>query len=380
MSACPPTTLFALDFWAGKSIQSPDFAAAAVLFNPGRKFTFAAVFMEFAPEVKNLLAAPKNVSVLSHRNPDGDAIGSALAVRHWLEQAGHRVSVLFPSDFPESLGFLKGADECLIWDAAPEACQKALRDSELFFLVDFNGLDRIDRMGDFLKNLPGPRILIDHHLFPEDVADFVLSDPGASSTCELVYEFITAMGDGQLINTTVADCIYTGIVTDTGSFRHATRPRTFRIVAELLERGVDDNELQNLIFLTQKEKYLRLLGHVLNNRFEFLPEFRTAIITLTKHDYEHFGISRGDTEGLVNYPMMMRDAVVVAFIHEQPSIVKLSIRSKGDFDVQRICRDLFNGGGHLNASGGSFHGSLRAAVQRFKDALPQYRDELFAVN
>lgn len=335
--------------------------------------------MEFIPELKSLLAAPKNVAVLSHRNPDGDAIGSALAIRHWLEQTGHTVKVLFPSDYPENLGFLRGAEDCLIWDAEPDACQLALKNSDIFIFVDFNALDRIDKMGDFTKNLPGTRVLIDHHLFPDAIADFVYSHPEASSTCELIYEFICALGDSQLINTNVAECIYTGIVTDTGSFRHATNPRVFRIVAELLERGVDDNRLQNLIFLTQKEKYLRLLGHVLNNRFEFIPEFRTAILTLTKQDYEHFQISRGDTEGLVNYPMMMKEVAVVAFIHEQPSIVKLSVRSKGDFDVQRICKALFNGGGHKNASGGSYHGTLRGAVARFKEALPQYREELLSV-
>jgi bifunctional oligoribonuclease and PAP phosphatase NrnA len=335
--------------------------------------------MENYAVLKNLLAAPKNVAVLSHRNPDGDAIGSALAVRHWLEQDGHSVKVLFPSDFPENLSFLKGSEDVLIWDIEPPSCQIALKNCDIFFFVDFNALDRIDKMGEFTKTLPGHRVLIDHHLFPDPIADTVYSRPEASSTCELIYEFITMMGDAQKINTTVAECIYTGIVTDTGSFRHATNPRVFRIVAELLERGVDDNRLQNFIFLTQKEKYLRLLGHVLANRFEYLPESRTAILTLTKHDYDYYQIGRGDTEGLVNYPMMMREVALVAFIHEQPSIVKLSLRSKGDFDVQRICKALFNGGGHKNASGGSYHGTLRGAVLKFKEALPQYRDELLDV-
>lgn len=332
--------------------------------------------MEFADEIRLLLAAPKNVAVLSHRNPDGDAIGSALAIRHWLEQTGHRVKVFFPSEYPETLAFLKGAADILIWDIQTEDCQTALKNSDVFFLVDFNAWDRIDKMGEFAKNLPGRRIMIDHHLFPDPIVDFMVSRPEASSTCEMIYDFIVALGDGQKINPTVAECIYTGIVTDTGSFRHATNPHVFRIVAELLERGVDDNDLQTRIFLTQKEKYLRLLGHVLHNRFEFLPEFGTAIITLTKQDYEFYQISRGDTEGLVNYPMMMKEVKLVAFIHEQPSIVKLSLRSKGDFDVQRICKQHFNGGGHKNASGGSFHGSLKAAVHKFCEALPPYQAEL----
>ncbi len=332
--------------------------------------------MEHISEIKKLLVEPRNVAILSHRNPDGDAIGSALAVRHWLEQRGHFCTVLFPSEYPENVAFLKGSEDIFFWDLHQEACQNALKRADVIFFVDFNALDRIDKMGDFQKNLSAKRVMIDHHLYPEPCADFIVSRPEASSTCEMVYEFITAMGDSNLINTTVSECIYTGIATDTGSFRHATNPRVFRIVAELLERGVDDNLLQTHLFLTQKEKYLRLLGHVLNNRMTFEPELRTALITLTKHDYEHFQISRGDTEGLVNYPMMMKNCKVVAFIHEQPTIVKLSLRSKGDFDVQRICKTHFNGGGHRNASGGSWHGTLRSAVQKFWEVMPEYQTEL----
>ncbi|MBL7775839.1 MAG: DHH family phosphoesterase, partial [Saprospiraceae bacterium] len=232
------------------------------------------------------------------------------------------------------------------------------------------------KLGDYVKNLSGTRILIDHHLYPEPMADYEFSEPEASSTCEMVYRFITAMGDGQKINPKVGECIYTGIVTDTGSFKHATNSTVFRIAAELIDRGVDDTGVQDRIFNSQKAKNLRLLGHCLANRMEFLPEFRTAFIWLTRKDYEDFDIQRGDTEGIVNYLLTIREVRLAAFIHNQPTVVKLSLRSKGDFDVQEICRTHFNGGGHKNAAGAYTHESLKATIQKFKDLLPQYQAAL----
>ncbi|TNE50242.1 MAG: bifunctional oligoribonuclease/PAP phosphatase NrnA [Bacteroidetes bacterium] len=332
--------------------------------------------MEFSSELRQLLHIPQNIAVFSHRNPDGDAIGSALAMQHYLEQYGHTVHVLFPSEYPEEFGFLPGAEDILIWDIHTEECKQVLAKKNVFIFLDFNAYSRIDKLGDYVKNMPGKRILIDHHLYPEPISDFEFSDPAASSTCELVYGFITGLGDGQKINPTVGKCIYTGIVTDTGSFRHATNSNVFRITADLVERGVDDTGIQDKIFNSQKEKHLRLLGHCLANRMEYLPEYRTAFIWLTRKDYEEFDIQRGDTEGIVNYLLTMRDVKLAAFIHNQPTIVKLSLRSKGDFDVQEICHSHFNGGGHKNAAGAYSHDSLKATIQKFKDLLPQYKEAL----
>jgi bifunctional oligoribonuclease and PAP phosphatase NrnA len=213
-------------------------------------------------------------------------------------------------------------------------------------------------------------------LYPDPIADFMFSDSSASSTCEMVYQFINAMGDNLKINPKVGDAIYTGIITDTGSFRHATNASIFRIVADLIEHGVNDTAIQDFIFNSQKEKNLRLLGHCLANRMEYYPEYRTAMIWLSKKDYEDFEIGRGDTEGIVNYMLSIRDVKLAAFIHNQPTIVKLSLRSKGDLDVQEICKKHFNGGGHKNASGAFTHDSLKTTIQKFKDLLPQYKAEL----
>lgn len=335
--------------------------------------------MEFPPALRQLIHIPQNVAILSHRNPDGDAIGSSLAMRHYLEQHGHTVHVVFPSEFPEEFEALPGADDILIWDIHTEECKQVLNRKNLFFLLDFNAYGRIDRLGDFVKDLPGKQVvMIDHHLYPDEIADFVYSEPEASSTCEMVYRFIQGIGDGRCINPTVGKCIFTGLVTDTGSFRHATNGTVYRIAADLVERGVDDTAVQDMIFNSQKEKHLRLLGHCLTHRMEYLPEYRTALIWLSKKDYEMFGIQRGDTEGIVNHLLTMRDVRLAAFIHNQPTVVKLSLRSKGDIDVQQICEKHFRGGGHKNASGAYSHDSLRATIEKFKSILPEYKTILNA--
>ncbi|MGI9161119.1 MAG: DHH family phosphoesterase, partial [Saprospiraceae bacterium] len=217
--------------------------------------------MHIPPDLKELLNTPQNVAIFSHRNPDGDAIGSSLAMRHFLEQLGHTAHVLFPSEYPEEFEFLPGAEDIMIWDIQTEESKQVLQRKNMFIFLDFNSLSRIDKMGEFVRELPGRRVLIDHHLYPENMADYIFSETSASSTCELVYRFILAAGMGQKINPKVGECIYTGLVTDTGSFKHATNAEVFRIAADLIDRGVDDTYVQNKIFNSLKEKNLRLLGH-----------------------------------------------------------------------------------------------------------------------
>ena len=234
-------------------------------------------------------------------------------------------------------------------------------------------------MGEVIATLDCPKILVDHHLYPENFADYVLSDTTASSTCELVYDLLEMLDDKKMIDPIIGECMFTGILTDTGSFKYSTSPKLFRIVAELLEKGVDDYSLQDLIFNNATEKQLRLLGHCLHNRMEILDEFKTGIITLTKNDYENFNIQRGDTEGVVNFLLTMKNVKIAAFITEQPTIVKISLRSKGDFSVQEIARKHFKGGGHKNASGGASYAGLTATVNKFKKVLPEYLEKIEAL-
>ncbi len=266
----------------------------------------------------------------------------------------------------------------VIFDDDPEAAQEIIDRATLFFILDFNSFDRIDKMADGMKDDERPRIMIDHHLFPEPIANPVFSRPEASSTCELVYEFIAGLGHASRLTKTISDCLYTGILTDTGGFKYSTSPALFHTAAELLQAGTDAYKVADHVWNNQTEKQLRLLGHCLANRMELLPEFRTGIIYLNKQDYEVFNIQRGDTEGIVNYVLRMPEYMIAAFIHEQPKIVKLSLRSKGNMDVQQVAKSHFRGGGHRNAAGGASFAPLGSTINRFKKQLPKYAEEIEA--
>lgn len=332
--------------------------------------------MENIASLKSDLSIPKDILITSHRNPDGDAIGSSLGLYHYLVRQGHSVKVAFPSEFPVVFSWLADSDKILIHDLEGEDLDAFIKKADIIFCLDYNALERIDKMGESIAATSCTKVMIDHHLFPENFADYILSDTSASSTCELIFDFIKLLGEEQLIDYTIGECLYTGIVTDTGSFKYSTSPKLMRTVAKLLERGVDDTKIQNLITNSLPEKNLRILGHCLHNRMEILDEYKTGIITLSKRDYEYFDIQRGDTEGIVNYLLMIKNVHMAAFITEQPTIVKMSLRSKGDISVQEIAQKHFRGGGHRNAAGGASYASLSATVRRFKELLPEYKELL----
>jgi len=335
--------------------------------------------MENLSTLRQLLAIPKNIVITSHRNPDGDAIGSTLAMYFYLNQLGHTVRMVLPSEYPEFLDWMPAIDDIIVYDLKQDRSKELTKNADLVFCLDFNSLDRIDKLGEILHHdAKGKIVMIDHHLDPEPFADFVLSEPTASSTCELVYDFLLMLDEKDKITAPLAESIMTGILTDTGSFRYGTSPKLYRTVAELIELGVDDYKLQDRITNSLKEKHLRLLGHCLNNRMEILEEYNTGIIVLTKQDYAHFAISRGDTEGIVNYILKIKKMKMAVFIMEQPTIVKISLRSKGDFSVQEIAQRYFRGGGHKNASGGASYKGLRSTVRQLKEILPLYEEQLNA--
>ncbi len=328
-------------------------------------------------KVKALLAHPKKIVITSHRNPDGDAMGSSLGLQLFLDQLGHDTTVVLPSNYPEFVAWMQGSEKILIHDDTPVVADEKLKTADIIFVLDYNGLDRVDKMGEVIGSLTDTtKIMIDHHLYPDDFCDYTFSDTSASSTCEMVYDFITGLEEGEKITVPLGECLYSGILTDTGSFKYSTSSKLFRVVAGLKDMGVDDTKLQNLLFNSLPEKNLRLLGYCLNNCMEILPEYKTGIISLTKEDYEHFDIQRGDTEGIVNYLLMMKQIKLAAFITEQPTIVKISLRSKGDFSVQEIAKKHFRGGGHKNASGGASFKGLRSTINKFKKVLPDYKEAL----
>ena len=319
------------------------------------------------------LKDPKDVVILSHRNPDGDALGSSLAMKEFLAAKGHFVKCFFPSEYPENFEWMPGIKDCMIYDLSPEETIRSIEKAQLIFCLDFNALDRIDKMGEAVdKNKNAFKVLVDHHLDPEPFSDYYYCDNQASSTCELIYRMLDDMGEIHSIKGSIADSLYTGIITDTGSFHHATSAELFRIVANLKDKGLDDSFLQNLIFNNQSEKQMRLLGHCLANRMNINEEFGIGLIYLTKEDYAEFNIQRGDTEGIINHLLKVKSVKLAAFITQQPRIIKLSLRSKGEISVQALAREHFNGGGHFNASGGYTHSSLAHVIKKFWEVAPLY--------
>lgn len=330
-------------------------------------------------EVKELLASPKKIAITSHRNPDGDAIGSSLALYHYLKLNGHDATVLFPSEYPDFVSWLSGAEDILIYDLQGIKVDKVLLEADIIFSLDYNALHRIDAMGDFInRNCTDTfKILIDHHLDPEEFANYTLSEIKASSTCELIYDFIDSLGDLAQVNEDIGTALLVGILTDTGSFKYNTTVKCYQIAGWLKEKGINDYWIQDRLFNSMTEKQLRLLSYCLSHdSMEIMDEFNTGIIVLSKQDYEHFDIQRGDTEGIVNYILKIRNMRFAALITEQPKIVKLSLRSKGDFSVQEIASRYFRGGGHKNASGGISNLSLQGTIDKFKAILPLYKSLL----
>jgi len=322
--------------------------------------------------LKEILSFPKEVVIIAHRNPDGDAIGSSWGLAGYLSKLHHSVKVIFPSEYPSSFGFIHGVQHSIIFDLDQKAARQAVEKAEIIFCLDFNGLDRVDKLGENIQFSKAKKVLIDHHLDPEPFTDIEFSETDASSTCELVFKVIDELGDRNKITPEIGECLFTGLITDTGSFRYGTRPYTYEVAGALKLLGVDDYKLSDKIYNSHKEKHLRLLGHCLANRMEIMKDYGVGIMWLTKKDYLDFDIQRGDTEGIVNYMLMMETVKVAAFVTEQPSIIKISLRSKGDISVQEIAQKYFNGGGHKNASGGGVYASLKDILDKIKKVMPQY--------
>ncbi|MEZ4907714.1 MAG: DHH family phosphoesterase [Saprospiraceae bacterium] len=248
--------------------------------------------MEDIDSLRKFLDYPKDIVIFSHRNPDGDAIGSSMGLKLYLENYGHRVDIVFPSEFPSILTFLPKTDDIVIFDFEKERVQNIIDKCEMMFFLDFSSLDRVDNIGTLIIEKNVPKVHIDHHLDPEPIADYVLSDSEASSTSELVYRFFELFDNAKYINSKVAECLMTGIISDTGSFRYSVTPETFRVSSELMKTGLDLTSLQNHIYNSYSEKQLRLVGYVIHNKLEIIPEYKTAIMSLSKQDYKDFNIQR----------------------------------------------------------------------------------------
>ncbi|TXE05784.1 bifunctional oligoribonuclease/PAP phosphatase NrnA [Gelidibacter salicanalis] len=329
-------------------------------------------------EIKALLSAPKHIVIVPHKNPDGDAMGSTLGLYHFLTEQNHTATVIAPNDYPDFLKWLPGQEHVVIHESDKVRAEALIAEADLIFTLDFNALHRSGQMETPLANSDALKIMIDHHQQPDDYATYMFSDVAMSSTCQMVYHFMVMLEATAAIETKIATCLYAGILTDTGSFRFPSSTSTTHIVAaELIDKGADHSEIYNAIYDTNSFERLQLLGIALKN-LKILPEYRTAYITLTQEELNASNFRKGDTEGFVNYGLSIKDVIFAAIFieHKQEGIIKISLRSKGDFSVNEFSRANFGGGGHTNAAGGKSDLSLNETVEKFISILPSYKHNL----
>lgn len=341
------------------------------------------MILEHFQEIKKLLSQPKKIVIVSHRNPDGDAYGSSLALYHFLEKANHNVTVISPNDCPDFLKWLPGQDQIVIFEKEEQKATEIIKAAEIIFTLDFNALHRAgSRMQIVLEKVAPIYIMIDHHQQPDDYAKYTYIDPAVCSTSQMIYQFIEKLEQLNYIDKDIATCLYTGILTDTGSFRFpSTTSLTHRIVANLLDLGANHSNIYNAIHNVNTYDSLQLLGKALQN-MKVVAKYHTAYITLSQVDLSKFNFQKGDTEGFVNYALSLKNIIfAVIFIEDKKQgIIKMSFRSVGDFSVNDFARNHFNGGGHTNAAGGRSDSTLKETVTEFLDILPNYKEELIKSN
>lgn len=323
--------------------------------------------------VKNLLSKQLKISIIPHKSPDGDAIGSCLGLYHYLKMKGQDVTVVSPNDFPEFLKWMPEAENIVIYDTDKERATKQIEKSGLIFTLDFNSLSRADSLTPLLEASKATFVMIDHHQQPDDYARVKFSNPEASSTCAMLYLFMDAMGDKNLIDKTIATCLYTGIMTDTGNFKYpTTTSNTLRIASFLIDKGANNAKINSDVFDTQSYDRLQLLSVAIRNMV-YDQEYQAAYITLNAEEMAAHNCQKGDTDGFVNYGLKIDGAKLAVIFIQEGSFVKISLRSKYPYDVNVFARKHFNGGGHINAAGGRFDGTIEEAVAYFKKVLPEIR-------
>jgi len=330
-------------------------------------------------EMKSLLLQPKKIVIIPHKNPDGDAIGSTLALCNYLRSKKHDAVVVAPNDFPDFLKWVPGQENLMIFDQQVETSKNKIEEAELIFTLDFNHFSRTGQaMEAVLKDTKTTYVMIDHHQQPDDYAKFTYSNSNCSSTCEMVYNFLNMLDDTKSITPEIANCLYLGIMTDTGSFRFpSTTSTTHRVIADLMDKGAENTNIHQDTFDNGSYSRMQLLGVALSN-MKVLPEFQTAYITLSQQELDQHGFKKGDTEGFVNYSLGVKGIIFATIFIENKAenIVKISFRSKGDFDVNQFAREHFEGGGHINAAGGKSDLSLIETTKKFEELLKKYPKEL----
>lgn len=334
--------------------------------------------LEDVRRVKELLSTPKNICIIPHKNPDGDAIGATLAMMFYLEHYNHQVTAVVPNDYPTFLKWMPGTGRIRNYEKESDVLSNKIKDAEVIFALDYNDLGRIGLVENAVSHSSATIVMIDHHREPTSFAQIAYSDPDMSSTCEMIFHYISKVSPEFKVTPEIATCLYAGILTDTGSFKFdATTSTTHRIAADLIDLGANHGDIHRAIFDTFTADRLRLLGTALNN-LTILNEYRTAYISLSQKELESNNYKKGDTEGFVNYGLMIEDVcfAVIFIENSDEGIIKISLRSQGDFSVNLFAREHFEGGGHKNAAGGRSERSLEDTIAYFKSVLPQYKTAL----
>lgn len=329
-------------------------------------------------ELKRFLSVSRKIAITTHYKPDGDAIGSLLGLFNFLQSQKHKVKAIVPSDYPEFISFMKGNDKVINYEQKPKQAAKYFGEADVIFCLDFNEPGRVESMQNIMMDNKAMKVVIDHHIEPKINAEFIFSFPDSCATCELIYYFIYAIKPDYKIKPEVAECLYTGIMTDTGSFRFSSMSAdTHRIVAALMDSGMNHVKIHEMVSDTFTEDRIRFLGYCLRDKMQLIHAYNTSYISLIRNELEQFNHKTGDTEGIVNYPLNIKGVKMSAlFTEKEEGGVKISFRSKGDFSVRNMAKKFFNGGGHHNAAGGRYDGNIDECVEQFIAALEYYKEEL----
>lgn len=323
-------------------------------------------------EIKQLLNDAQSIVITTHKSPDGDAIGSSLALYHFLKKKNKEVTVIVPDAFPEFLKWMDGNSAIIHYDGQTDEAEKLIEKADLIFSLDYNGLGRIGAMAVPIESASATKIVIDHHQDPKDFADHYIVDTMCCSTSQLIYEFIENLGELDKLDQAIGECIYCGIMTDTGSFRFpSTTSKTHQVIANLIELGADGSKIHQEVYDTYSEHRLRLLGYALTEKMMVFPALNAAYISLSQEELKRFSFKKGDTEGLVNYPLSINGIKFAVLITEKEDSISLSLRSKDDFYVNKIANEHFNGGGHIYAAGGMLETSLEDAIKKVEAVMKQ---------
>lgn len=325
--------------------------------------------------LQQFLDKSQNIVITCHMSPDGDAIGSTLGMAILLSELGKKPLVITPDKAPADLSFLPEFDKIIAYTESKEQADKAIANADLIFCLDYNGLNRIADMATPIANATCPKVMIDHHLHPDEFCDVVISYPVMTSTCELLFRVLYQMNLLDKVNTDAASCIYTGMMTDTGNFSYnSNHAELYLIVAELVRKGIDKDRICKLAMRTNSESRIRLNGYALAEKMVIYPEHRASLIVLEKEELERFHYQRGDTEMLANMPLAIPEVIWSTFFRQEADYVKVSMRSEEDFKVNTLCSKYFNGGGHANAAGGEFRGTMKEAIQTYLKVLEDLKE------